>query len=78
MKTDADIETRKLGFLWPTDEKKVNDRFGSRDGRHDGIDIATKVGSSIKAPHDGTIIFVGNGDGTRPGRGEMVVMEHSV
>lgn len=41
-------------FIWPT-EGTITDTYGTRSGKHYGIDIAAKLGTPIFAVADGTV-----------------------
>jgi murein DD-endopeptidase MepM/ murein hydrolase activator NlpD len=46
--------------------------FGGRAKMHEGLDIANHPGTPIKATADGTVVFAD----TKPGYGQMVVLDH--
>jgi murein DD-endopeptidase MepM/ murein hydrolase activator NlpD len=46
--------------------------WGNRMKMHEGIDIATPVGTEVKAPAAGTVIFVG----VKNGYGKTVMLDH--
>ncbi len=64
-------------FLWPLSGKTTS-RFGMRRGRpHNGIDIAARKGTKIRATSDGVVILSGNNvDGFR-GYGKLIVLQHN-
>jgi murein DD-endopeptidase MepM/ murein hydrolase activator NlpD len=65
---------RKMDFIWPV-EGRLGDSFeGNERKRHQGIDISTFLGASIKASGGGTVIYSGN---TIKGYGNMVILRHS-
>ncbi|WP_020059641.1 peptidoglycan DD-metalloendopeptidase family protein [Bacillus sp. 123MFChir2] len=41
-------------WTWPV-EGRISDYFGTRNGKHFGIDIAAPIGTSIVAMHDGVV-----------------------
>jgi murein DD-endopeptidase MepM/ murein hydrolase activator NlpD len=43
------------GWLWPT-QGDLSDAFGTRDGKHYGIDIAAGEGTPVSAVHNGKVI----------------------
>jgi murein DD-endopeptidase MepM/ murein hydrolase activator NlpD len=47
---------------------------GGRSGRHRGIDIANTVGTDIRAPNAGNIVFTGH----TPDRGHNIVIDHGL
>lgn len=60
-------------FTWPIDGIFMSG-FGIRRGRrHDGIDIATKKGTPIKASADGEVVF----SGRMRGYGNLVLVRHA-
>jgi len=62
-------------FAWPV-EGRVISRFGAkRDGlRNDGINIAAKRGTSVKAAENGVVAYAGN---ELRGFGNMILVKHS-
>jgi len=48
------------------------DPFTRRITRHEGLDISTRVGTTIIAPADGVVTFAGN----KPGYGLMLTIDH--
>lgn len=61
-------------FIWPVKGGRVTSRFGTRSsGRHDGIDISARKGTTIQAAAEGKIIFSGRGPS---GYGNMVIIKH--
>jgi murein DD-endopeptidase MepM/ murein hydrolase activator NlpD len=59
-------------FGWPS-RGVVTSRFGNRGRKHhDGIDIATPVGTPIRAARDGVVRFAG----WRGGYGRLVILDH--
>jgi len=46
--------------------------IGGRIKMHEGLDIANRPGTSIKAPADGTVTF----SGIKPGYGQTVIIDH--
>ncbi|MGY4690151.1 peptidoglycan DD-metalloendopeptidase family protein [Salibacterium sp. K-3] len=43
-------------YIWPISGGTLTDTFGSRNGEHDGIDIAAETGADVKAAAAGEII----------------------
>jgi murein DD-endopeptidase MepM/ murein hydrolase activator NlpD len=62
------------GFVWPVNGAIVA-KFGPSGAaeRNDGIEIATPLGTPIKAASDGVVAFVGNGVA---GYGGMILIRH--
>ncbi|WP_035710599.1 peptidoglycan DD-metalloendopeptidase family protein [Salibacterium aidingense] len=42
-------------YIWPVENGVLTDTFGSRNGHHDGIDIAADTGSEVKAARGGEV-----------------------
>ncbi len=59
-------------FLWPS-SGRISDRFATRGGRHQGIDIANSAGTPIKASDGGVVKYAG-WDGS--GYGNLVIIDH--
>ncbi len=58
---------------WPIENRPVSSPFGPRGGRfHDGIDIAAKVGSPIRAAAAGEVVFAG----VLSGYGNILIVRH--
>jgi murein DD-endopeptidase MepM/ murein hydrolase activator NlpD len=62
------------GFLWPVRGRLIQN-FGERkkSGKSDGIRIAAKEGTAIKATEDGTVIYSGNEFASY---GNLVIIKH--
>ncbi len=66
------IRTYRGRFIWPIDGN-VTSPFGMRDGRrHDGIDIAARSGTPIKAAAGGRVVF----SGAMRGYGKLILLRH--
>ncbi len=60
------------GFMWPV-SGRISSRFGKRNpGHHDGIDIAARKGTSIRAARSGKVIF----SDRLSGYGNVIIVEH--
>ena len=68
------IVYKKFDFIWPV-EGKVSDVFEeAEDRRHQGIDISSPLGTSIRASHAGMVIYSSN---TIKGYGNLIILRHS-
>lgn len=68
------IPERGLSFVWPL-RGRLTGVFGTRRGRrHEGIDLAAKPGTLIRAAEAGRVIYSGNGLGAY---GNVVIVRHS-
>lgn len=65
----------KEGFIWPASGKVISG-FGPKKGGlyNDGINIAAKSGSDIKAASDGEVVYSGN---ELRGYGNMLLIKHN-
>ncbi len=72
----ADYLTYNGEFAWPVPaSKRVTSKFGKRWGKkHEGIDIAARVGTSIVAVDDGVVIYAGD---DLSGYGNLTVISHA-
>jgi len=60
-------------LLWPV-RGKVTSRFGRRGSRmHDGIDIAAKAGTPVRAAASGEVVY---SDSRLSGYGKLVILRH--
>lgn len=64
----------RLAFIWPISGAKLTSRFGPRRGRpHEGVDLAAKRGTRIRAAESGKVIHSGRlGD-----YGNVVIVKHA-
>lgn len=68
-----DARKEDLTFRWPA-EGRLTSRFGRRWGRrHQGIDLAARPGTPVRAAESGRVIF----SGTLGSYGKLVVIRHS-
>ena len=66
------IQTFRGFFSWPL-KGRLTSPFGIRNGRrHDGIDIATRCGRSIRASASGRVVF----SGRMRGYGNVILIRH--
>ena len=69
---DNKIKVDHGRFIWPLNGRFTSP-FGIRNGRrHDGIDIAAKTGTPIKAAGSGKVVF----SGKMRGYGNLVIVRH--
>lgn len=62
----------KSRFIWPLKHLDVSSEFGSRNGRHKGIDLRAPRGTTIRAAADGVVHFVGR----QSGYGKVIIVKH--
>ena len=68
------IAYKKLNFIWPV-EGKIADTFNETENKwHQGIDIASPLGTPIRASNPGTVIYSSN---TIKGYGNLIILRHS-
>jgi murein DD-endopeptidase MepM/ murein hydrolase activator NlpD len=68
------IQSANLYFAWPL-RGRLTGRFEVRKGRrHEGIDLAAKPGTLIRAAESGRVIYSGKGLGAY---GKVVIVRHS-
>lgn len=56
--------SRSEVVLWPVDPTTVTEEAGTRRGAHWGMDFGVPVGTPVRAPFDGTVVWVGNDGAT--------------
>ena len=59
-------------LIWPLQGFTLTSAFGSRNGRHKGIDLYAAKGTRIKAVADGVVHFAGR----QSGYGRVVILQH--
>lgn len=59
-------------LIWPLQGFKLTSAFGSRNGRHKGIDLYAAKGTPISAVADGVVYF----SGRQSGYGRVVILQH--
>lgn len=64
-------ETKAGGYIWPTSARRITQYFG---WRHNGLDIAGPIGTSIFAAKNGKVITAG---WNRGGYGNYIILQHS-
>ncbi|MCP4035475.1 MAG: peptidoglycan DD-metalloendopeptidase family protein [bacterium] len=64
----------RVDFAWPMKRTRLTSRFGRRNGHpHEGIDLAAKPGTAIRAAESGKVIHAG-----RLGAyGRVVILKHA-
>ena len=60
-------------WLWPTEGKVLN-TFSAKKLDRRGIDIAGKLGQSVRSVADGKVVYSGNG---LAGYGNLIIVKHS-
>jgi murein DD-endopeptidase MepM/ murein hydrolase activator NlpD len=70
----ARIAHTKLDFVWAVEGKIVDSFQESEDRRHQGIDIASPLGTPIKASYAGRVVYSNN---TIKGYGNLIILRHS-
>ncbi len=59
-------------FIWPV-SGRISSKFGKRNpGHHDGVDIAARKGTSVRAARSGKVIF----SDRLSGYGNVIIVEH--
>ncbi|MDR9437661.1 MAG: peptidoglycan DD-metalloendopeptidase family protein [Thiohalophilus sp.] len=66
-------DNRTLAWEWPVDGEIVNTFSGSDPGKK-GLDIAGRMGQSVKAAADGKVVYSGNG---LRGYGNLIIIKHN-
>ena len=66
-------ERPRANFTWPV-KGRLSDLFeGAEEKRHQGVDIASPLGTPIKAASSGKVIYSGN---TIRGYGNLIILRH--
>lgn len=66
--------TSRFRLIWPV-KGRLSSKFGPRNNRkHDGIDIANKVGTSIVAAQSGEVVYA---DNKLTGYGNLIIIRHN-
>ncbi len=61
-------------LIWPV-KGRLSSKFGPRNGRkHDGIDVANKVGTPIVAAQSGEVVYA---DNKLTGYGNLIIIRHN-
>ncbi len=72
--TVAAPSTSKFRLIWPV-KGRLSSKFGPRKGRkHDGIDVANKVGTPIVAAQSGQVVYA---DNKLTGYGNLIIIRHN-
>lgn len=67
------VKTYRGKYIWPV-QGVISSRFGPRRGNmHDGLDIAAKKGTPIRAAASGRVIYSGK---KLKGYGKMIIIKH--
>jgi len=68
------VHKGKVSLHWPV-RGKISSKFGRRHGRpHDGIDIAAKEGTPVRAAAAGEVVYA---DHRLTGYGNLIIVRHS-
>ncbi|MDQ6987168.1 MAG: M23 family metallopeptidase [Mariprofundaceae bacterium] len=68
------IHKGKVSLHWPL-RGRISSKFGRRHGRpHDGIDIAAKEGTAVRAAAAGEVVYA---DHRLTGYGNLIIVRHS-
>ena len=60
-------------FVWPLERWAVTSEFGARGGRHQGIDLGSPKGATVRAAGSGVVAFAGR----KRGYGRVVILQHA-
>jgi murein DD-endopeptidase MepM/ murein hydrolase activator NlpD len=66
--------TKKIDFIWPLEGECADFFEETEKKRHQGIDITSPSGVSIKAAAPGTVVYSGN---AIRGYGNLIILRHS-
>jgi len=71
----ASSSTASGTFIWPVKGRIISDFGPKENGLHnDGLNIATPMGTSVRAANTGTVVYVGN---ALESFGNLVIIRHS-
>ncbi len=62
----------EIALGWPLAKVDISSAYGSRGGKHRGVDIAASKGTRVVASADGVVIFAGR----QNGYGRVVILQH--
>jgi murein DD-endopeptidase MepM/ murein hydrolase activator NlpD len=68
------VAYKKMDFIWPVKGELTSIFYDTEGKRHQGIDIASPLGTPIKASGAGTVIYSGN---KIKGYGNLIIIRHS-
>ncbi|NWF94155.1 MAG: M23 family metallopeptidase [Syntrophaceae bacterium] len=68
------VAHKKISFIWPLEGKVTEGFYETESKRHQGIDIASPLGTPIKASSAGRVIYSSN---TIKGYGNLIILRHS-
>lgn len=66
------VKSSSLVWRWPVKGRVVS-RFNAGKGLNKGIDIAAKLGESVRAAADGEVVYAGSG---LRGYGNLIIVKH--
>lgn len=59
-------------FNWPLSKVVITSSYGSRGGKHKGLDLSADKGTPIRASADGTVSYAGR----KKGYGRVIILQH--
>jgi len=68
------VAYRTLDFIWPVNGKITDVFTEAENKKHQGLDIASPLGTPIKASNAGKVIYSNNGI---KGYGNLIILRHS-
>lgn len=66
------IPARQSPYIWPLSRVAITSVYGSRGGKHKGVDLRAAKGEPIRAVADGIVAF----SGRQSGYGRVVILKH--
>ena len=71
-KTSPPAPARQSPYIWPLSRVAITSAYGSRGGKHRGVDLSAAKGEPIRAAADGVVAF----SGRQGGYGRVVILKH--
>lgn len=72
-KTSSPAPAPQSLYIWPLSRVAITSAYGSRGGKHKGVDLGAAKGEPIRAVADGIVEF----SGRQSGYGRVVILKHS-